>query len=500
MGVIEYCLAIQRKSERVIQKNNLYNIVKYKGNFMKRMFIVIICFFGIISCSKDDTPNWVKKTPAETKTAVYFVGKSERMENYENYLEAKVDALMDVLMQFSIYKGAEVESQARRNDEDESNTSLSIMTKIKIRVSDNSAGLYQQAEWMAKDSTLYVLYSLPKVEAKSMPNLSGFFKNFQLKDDKIYFTAMAVSPHTIEELPAVAEQNAKMQALLYLGSDINAIFNDYMGESGEIHNTQSLESIEAVLECVSQISLENLSFREEAHYIQEVQDKKYYYGLYSMDIAKPKDNPEYSIFRYYARVAGESSALFFIEEINFNGNIFTRNTPHTVINRSGINSDGIIGAEGIPQPKWVNNPPKETKKTIYFIGKGRNVGSAIMNKVTATTNGAKQFAEWTSRKIKDYVEESEKTDNVQSLTIFKEISSISKAKTSSLKQENSWVVPDESYSILFSYSKDAFKDDLKKEFKKDFNEKTFKHIDEAKSVPAEFYSLIKKYLNTWMKP
>jgi hypothetical protein len=130
-----------------------------------------------------------------------------------------------------------------------------------------------------------------------------------------------------------------------------------------------------------------------------------------------------------------------------------------------------MGAEGIPQPDWVRNVPKETGDTVYFVGEGRTGTTTTAKKGTARRDADVQVARWVGAKIdaivKDYVEESGETGNTQSLESFRDaVRTTASANASSLKEDKSWVAKDGSYRVLFSYSKEAFKSDLKKEFQR----------------------------------
>ena len=138
---------------------------------------------------------------------------------------------------------------------------------------------------------------------------------------------------------------------------------------------------------------------------------------------------------------------------------------------TGSSPKAPLGAEGIPQPEWVRNVPKETGDTIYFVGEGRTGSTTTAKKGTARRDADAQVARWVGSKIdaimKDYVEESGETSNTQSLESFRDaVRTTASANSSSLKEDKSWVAADGSYILLFSYSKEAFKNDFKKEFQR----------------------------------
>jgi hypothetical protein len=129
------------------------------------------------------------------------------------------------------------------------------------------------------------------------------------------------------------------------------------------------------------------------------------------------------------------------------------------------------GAEGIPQPDWVRNVPKETGDTVYFVGEGRAGSTTTAKKATARRDVDAQIARWVGAKVdammKDYVEESGETGNTQALESLRDaVRTVASANTASLKEEKSWVAKDGSYILLFSYSKVVLRSDLKKEFQR----------------------------------
>ena len=375
---------------------------------MKRIpiFLVIFLSFEIFLYSNNDMPAWVKKLPESNKQMVYFVGKSERAENYENYLEAKAGALMDVLMQFSIYKGAKIEQlikdqieQLIKEQDDESTNLSSLESVIRLSANNNSAGLYQQAEWMAKDGILYVLYSFSSVSGnKTNPRQDlTSFRDFQLVKDRIYFTAMAVA-NNAEELPALAEQSAKMDVLIWLGADISGSFNDYVKEEGKVQKTDIDSSFEAALKCTSQINLESLSFNKEQH-SQIEKDKKYhYYGLYSISAAKFKNAKEYECFSYYTKSKyGTKLSESFEKQVNFNGSRFTRNKPYAM-NKPYI--DGTV-------PQAVKDAVKDTYRgdehLLVGVGDDKNTSAEIQN-MRAAISAIAEIGRQTSAIVKSMSE------------------------------------------------------------------------------------------------
>jgi len=343
-------------------------------------------------------PNWVQTLPQTNERMAYFVGKSERMENYENFLEAKAGALMDVLTQFSFYEGAKIQGMYTDYSREGENYYSSCQENIaRITVKNNSAGLYQQAEWMADDGTLYMLCTFaPGGRKNPKPDFPVFFRDCQLKDNRIYFTAMAVSKYNTGELAAQAEQSAKMQALLWLGSNVNGEFTNY----SKYDNGNGNESFEVVFQCTSQINIQALSFQEEMRHIQIEQDKMYhYYGLYSISAAIPGSTNEYECYNYLAKYGYTDSNQkeTFEKQINFNGNHFTHNRPYSVRQAAVTNGE---------KPAWLNYSLLEN----YFWGIGFAANSSmeiqnVMAAIKSVTEIARKMNKEVQSMLSNYAKE-----------------------------------------------------------------------------------------------
>jgi len=354
-----------------------------------------------ISIMEYIVPNWVQTLPQTNDRMAYFVGRSERMENYENYLEAKSGAMMDVLIQFSIYKNAEIQVMST-DFYDGNNQSLEY--NMQINANNNSTGLYQQAEWMAEDGTLYVLYTYSsRGRANPRPDFPVFFRDYQLRNDRIYFTAKAVSKDNTNELSVHAEQNVRMQIFLWLGSTINGTFinNNYTNVTNISSNTYyGTSSFETNLKCITQINIQSLSFQEEARHIQIEQDKKYhFYGLYSISNARPGVIREFESFSYYAKYENTypASREVLQKNINFNGNRFTQNRPY-VVRQTAVNSISV--------PVWISEMPPED--LIWGIGTADSSSMEIQN-VMATIRSVTNLAEQVKSTINSTIIGNERT-------------------------------------------------------------------------------------------
>jgi len=341
-------------------------------------------------------PNWVRTLPQNTDNMTFFVGKSEKMENYENYLEAKAGALADILMQFSIFKGAEVQQMTRDyqvGSEVDQSKILSFKEDMATITTANSCiGLFQQAEWMVDDGTLYVLYTYSSVaRTNPIPDFPVFFKNHLMQNNRIYFTAMSVSSTHIDSQQA--EQNAKMQALLWSGANITSLFRDYSAKSEDDPGSNS-SFFEAGIKCTSTVNFQSLSFQEESRHIHTENGKNYFYGLYSISTARrPSNIAEYECFSYYAS-SGDDTLT---KSININGNLFNRDKPYTVAHTRNTT---------FRMPQSINNAVINVpRNAIVGVGRDRNSSFEIQNlraSVLAIAEISIKMNAWVQEMIRDY--------------------------------------------------------------------------------------------------
>lgn len=104
--------------------------------------------------------------PEENIYQVFFVGKSEKAGNYDNFLEAKAGALVDVLLQFPIYKGIEIKHLMNNYEEREvANPDKTATLIVTVPISE----CLKTREELAIDNTLYQIWSLSKQNVPS-PN------------------------------------------------------------------------------------------------------------------------------------------------------------------------------------------------------------------------------------------------------------------------------------------------------------------------------------------
>ena len=295
---------------------------------MKKFLAILFVSFAQISAgflvAETPRPAWVQNPPGNTANMVYFLGISDRAANYENFLEAKAGALADVLFQFSVYK--DVEFQGKITDSINDQTEEYALESLTRLISQNdSSGLYQQAEWMDRDGTLYVLYGYsPGGILNPRPNLSDAFERITFSSGRIYFAALAVSSQDNAELARQAEQNARIQVQLWFGTDINMDLREYYEQ---LDNQVPVEFFSGAIIGRSGINFQPLVFREESRRVVRGQDNRFYhYGIYSISDARPAIIAESEVFSY--SVAYESRTESFEKQININGNRFTRERPY----------------------------------------------------------------------------------------------------------------------------------------------------------------------------
>jgi hypothetical protein len=303
---------------------------------------------------------------------VYFVGKSDKLQSYTNYLEAKSGALADILSQLAFYRGAQVQNMFADYANGNETTQEDV---TKTAAAFDSAGLYQQAEWLENDGTLYVLcaWFLRGGNAGHRPDLPAFFNGTSLKNDRIYFTANAVSPHDDPgKLARQAEENAKMQALLYLGGSVRYIDTDYRYTTESGTKTSEKTAFEAGLQVTSRINAQNISFRKEAHHTQKESDLRYhYYGLYSIgaNAGTAGTVADYECFSYIAQAVDDGNNVENKKTIHFNGSRFNYDSPGRI--------PSTVDA-GVPE--FINNGYKNaSEEYLVGVGTARTISREIQN-------------------------------------------------------------------------------------------------------------------------
>jgi len=127
----------------------------------------------------------------------------------------------------------------------------------------------------------------------------------------------------------------------------------------------------------------------------------------------------------------------------------------------------IIGAEGVPQPEWVRNIPKETEDTVWFVGVGEGEIPESVKRRMATLDAQRQLVIWAGDSETEQITSKDPQNNtVSTTTITKGQSSVA-----GLREEESWIAADGNYVALFSYQKD--KNDRNKSKSKSKGNKPF---------------------------
>jgi hypothetical protein len=346
-----------------------------------------------MTVTRASPPDWVYRIPPKTDRMVYFVGKSDKLRSNTNYLEAKSGALADILSQLALYRGAQIQSvhiSYEKNGNEEN--------VIQIKAANiDSAGLYQRAEWLGNDGTLYVLcaWSLRGGNAGLRPDLPAFFANTSLKNDRIYFTANAVSQQDDpDELARRAEENAKMQALLYLGGSIDCLFNDYIQENAETE----IGSFQAAIRVNSRINMQRISFKKESSRMQKESDlNHHYYGLYSIDAnaGTAEKIPVYECFSYFAQTGHNGNSITENKKaIHFNGSRFTYDSPGRI--------PSVVG----PYIPDFAKTSQSDDKYIRDLGTARSISPEIQN-LTAQCRAARGLVSAISVSVTGTVETSQ---------------------------------------------------------------------------------------------
>jgi hypothetical protein len=123
----------------------------------------------------------------------------------------------------------------------------------------------------------------------------------------------------------------------------------------------------------------------------------------------------------------------------------------------------IIGAEGVPQPDWMNRTP--TSDDIYYVvGDGRDGPNTTVKQGTARADALAKLAQWKSAVVadtmKNYVDESGVPGNT--LSRFEQTTvTRSTANVAGFDEVERWVDQNGIYHILYLYPKSDLADDFK---------------------------------------
>ena len=256
--------------------------MKKAGKYLGLTILIFYIAFAVASCAprqsaESPEPVWVQRPQLLDEQFAYFVGRSDNAANYGHFLEARAGALADILFQFSAHRNVEVSMMITDYVSDEAE----FHEEIKRLISgSDSAGLYQQAEWADRDGTLYLLYSYaPGSRPNPRPDISEAYTAVSYESDRIYFASLAVSSQNDAALALQAEQGARMQALLWLGSDISMELSEYFAE--EAGGLNNLEYFSGEFIGRSGIDLSASAFREDSRRILRGRDNSFYFfGIY----------------------------------------------------------------------------------------------------------------------------------------------------------------------------------------------------------------------------
>ncbi|MDR1419887.1 MAG: caspase family protein [Treponema sp.] len=315
-------------------------------------------------------PGWVRRPPQNTGNTVYFVGKSAKPAAGESYLETRSGALMDILSQFALYREAGVQSTITETTITTATTYLQEYAAKIVSVNISTAGLYRQAEWTGGDGVVYALYAW-SASTGTRPGLPVFFGNTPLKNDRVYFWGKAVSQSDNEaELAALAEQDVKMQALLWLGGSIGYTSTDY---SYFDSRKEAQESFTASLKFGSRVNIRNDFLRAEAGFMQREEDRRYhYYGLFSTraGAAGAASVPEHEFFACSVEAERKDGGDKRLKKaVNFNGNRYNRDRAPLPVSDNG----------GPNMPEWINDPsPDDCLWGIATANEGDSVIDSLM--------------------------------------------------------------------------------------------------------------------------
>ena len=116
----------------------------------------------------------------------------------------------------------------------------------------------------------------------------------------------------------------------------------------------------------------------------------------------------------------------------------------------------IIGKEGVPQPDWVNKPPKSAD--IYYVvgyGKMSNKQNSIMR---AESDGRDQIARWVTVNVKNaltnYTNDAGSGDNKQVLDYMENISKqVADQSLTGVERDDVWVDAEGGVKVLCSFPK-----------------------------------------------
>jgi hypothetical protein len=163
-------------------------------------------------------------------------------------------------------------------------------------------------------------------------------------------------------MDALAEQDARMQALLWLGG----------GFAGKLADdtVDSLVSFEATLQFSSKVDQQALPLRQDHSVMRWEADHSYhYYGLYSLSRdAVPEHVPIYPLFTYYAKSVGTPAEGTVSVSADFNGTRYDRDTFPAL---------PPVNAAALEVPEWLNDWPPDD--VLWAIGTAQARSLVVQN-------------------------------------------------------------------------------------------------------------------------
>lgn len=117
----------------------------------------------------------------------------------------------------------------------------------------------------------------------------------------------------------------------------------------------------------------------------------------------------------------------------------------------------IIGKEGVPQPAWVNKPPKDA--AIYYAVGYSNKSTKQLSITFAEQDARDQVARWVGTSVKSaltsYTSESGEGKNVQVLSFAESISKqVADQTVVGVERDDLWVDQDGGVYVLCSFPKE----------------------------------------------
>jgi hypothetical protein len=318
---------------------------------------------------KAPAPSWVSKIPQD-KEVLWLVGRSDPVSQAHSYAEAKAGALADVLLQLAFYRDIQIQSmttdyEVTGNIGDADERYQEVVSQL-ITTDLDTANLYQASEWIDDEGRIAVLYRYPRQNGGvfgAVPLDIARFNKVTPASGRLYFIGSAVSvKNSKKELLLIAEEDAKLQILLFLGGTSAVTLMDYSAYAEPSGEEQNYFEISISLN--SDVDIGAALSREQELYQRET-DKKYYcYVLYSVDVGFQKNKVPAREIMAYSITGGKGG--------EGEGEIETKVTKDTAIyggsfTRTLESALTAPAAEGETLPPFVLNSPL-AEDEMYGVG------------------------------------------------------------------------------------------------------------------------------------